>query len=87
MLPIPVSLRVDTHGTGVMDDIKLSEILLKEVDMTPSGIINRLELRRPIYTKTAAYGHFGRDEEDFSWERLNLVEQLKTAVSAVGEAA
>lgn len=83
----PVSLRVDTHGTGVMDDIKLSEILLKEVDMTPSGIINRLELRRPIYTKTAAYGHFGRDEEDFSWERLNLVEQLKTAVSAVGEAA
>ena len=83
----PVSLRVDTHGTGVMDDIKLSQILLKEVDMTPAGIINRLDLRRPIYTKTAAYGHFGRDEEDFSWERLELVEQLKAAVGPVGEAA
>lgn len=83
----PVSLRVDTHGTGVMDDVKLSDILLKEVDMTPAGIIQRLDLRRPIYAKTAAYGHFGRDEEDFSWERLDLVDQLKAAVGAVGEAA
>ena len=61
----PVSLRVDTHGTGKMDDAQLSEILLKEVDMTPSGIIERLQLRRPIYAQTAAYGHFGRDEEEF----------------------
>lgn len=79
----PVSLRVDTHGTGVMDDRRLEEILSQEVDMTPAGIIERLQLRRPIYTQTAAYGHFGRDEEEFAWERLDLVEKLKHAVSAV----
>lgn len=84
-VPDPVSLRVDSHGTGVMDDLKLSEILAREVDMTPAGIIKRLDLRRPIYENTAAYGHFGRDE--FSWENLDLVDQLKSAVGSVGATA
>ena len=83
----PVSLRVDTHGTGVVDDGRLSEILRNEVDMSPAGIISRLDLRRPIYTQTAAYGHFGRDEEELTWERLDLVDTLKSAVGEVGEAA
>lgn len=73
----PVSLRVDTHGTGVMPDKILSEILLKEIDMTPKGIINRLKLRRPIYRATAAYGHFGRTGAEFSWEALDLVKKLQ----------
>ena len=79
----PVSLRVDTHGTGVMEDRRLSEILQSEVDMTPAGIIERLQLRRPVYTATAAYGHFGRSGDEFSWEKLDLVEKLKNAVSGV----
>ena len=83
----PVSLRVDTHGTGVVDDGRLSEILRNEVDMSPAGIISRLDLRRPIYTQTAAYGHFGRDEEELTWERLDLVDTLKSAVGEGGEAA
>src|SRR4051794_2963627 len=69
----PVSLRVETHGTGKLPDAELSEILLREVDMTPRGIIERLKLRRPIYCETAAYGHFGRTGEGFSWEALDLV--------------
>ncbi|MCB0713365.1 MAG: methionine adenosyltransferase [Ignavibacteriae bacterium] len=83
----PVSIHVDTHGTGVVDDLKLSQILQNEVDMSPAGIIKRLELRRPIYEQTAAYGHFGRDEEELSWERLDLVDMLKSAVGEVGAAA
>jgi S-adenosylmethionine synthetase len=75
----PVSLRVDTHGTGVMPDKELSAILLKEIDMTPRGIINRLKLRRPIYRNTAAYGHFGRSGDEFSWEALDLVKKLQRA--------
>ena len=81
----PVSLLVDSHGTGVIDDRKLSEILEETVDMTPAGIIERLDLRRPIYQETAAYGHFGRD--DFSWEKLDLVDALKEAVGEIGAAA
>ncbi|MGE3800237.1 MAG: methionine adenosyltransferase [Candidatus Kapaibacterium sp.] len=83
----PVSIHVDTHGTGVVDDAKLSQILQNEVDMSPAGIIERLNLRRPIYTQTAAYGHFGRDEEELTWERLDLVDMLKSAVGEVGAAA
>ncbi|MBQ2712251.1 MAG: methionine adenosyltransferase domain-containing protein, partial [Clostridia bacterium] len=71
----PVSVFVDTHGTGVISDSELSDIIIKEFDLTPSGIIQTLDLRRPIYRKTASYGHFGRDE--FPWEQLNRVEDLK----------
>jgi S-adenosylmethionine synthetase len=75
----PVSLRVDTHGTGVMPDKELDVILQKEIDMTPRGIINRLKLRRPVYRQTAAYGHFGRSGDGFTWEALDLVKKLQRA--------
>jgi S-adenosylmethionine synthetase len=71
----PVSINVTTHGTGKIDDDELSEIIKKNIDLTPKGIITRLDLKRPIYEATAAYGHFGRDE--FSWEKLDLVPMLK----------
>jgi len=71
----PVSVYVDTKGTGVISDSDLSEMIKKEVSLTPKGIIKRLKLRTPIYQKTAAYGHFGRNE--FSWEKLDLVDKFK----------
>ena len=73
----PVSIYVDSKGTGVINDIEIAKIISKEVDLTPKGIIERLNLRRPIYQKTAAYGHFGRTENDFGWERLDLVNLFK----------
>lgn len=73
----PVSIYVDTKGTGVIPDSEISKIIMKEVDLTPKGIIERLKLRRPIYQKTAAYGHFGRTESEFSWEQLDLVNLFK----------
>ncbi|MCU0413571.1 MAG: methionine adenosyltransferase, partial [Ignavibacteriaceae bacterium] len=69
----PVSIYVDTKGTGVIPDSEISKMIMKEVDLTPKGIIERLKLRRPIYQKTAAYGHFGRTENEFSWEQTDLV--------------
>ncbi|MFZ1289083.1 MAG: methionine adenosyltransferase [Melioribacteraceae bacterium] len=71
----PVSIFVDTKGTGVISDNEISEMIKKEVDLTPKGIISRLNLRTPIYQNTTAYGHFGRD--GFSWEKLDLVEKFK----------
>ncbi|MEW6062059.1 MAG: methionine adenosyltransferase [Bacteroidota bacterium] len=75
----PVSIYVNTFGTGIMPDDEISKILMKIVDMTPRGIIKRLNLLRPIYKKTAAYGHFGRNEKEFTWEQLDLVPALKKA--------
>ncbi len=75
----PVSIYVNTFGTGIMPDSEISKILVKNVDMTPRGIIKRLNLLRPIYKKSAAYGHFGRNEKEFSWEQLDLVSALKKA--------
>jgi len=72
----PVSIHVSTYGTGRIPDSELEKAIIKEVDMTPRGIIKRLDLRRPIYRRTAAYGHFGRNEKDFTWEKLDLVETL-----------
>lgn len=69
----PVSIYVDTKGTGKLSDKKIAEIIAREVDMTPRGIISRLQLKRPIYQKTSAYGHFGREEESFTWEKTDLV--------------
>ena len=74
----PVSIMVQTYGTGVIPDHKIAE-LIREVDMTPRGIIKRLDLRRPIYRKTAAYGHFGRNDKDFTWEKLDLVKKFQKA--------
>ena len=73
----PVSIYIDTKGTGVIPDSEISKMITKEVDLTPKGIIERLKLRRPIYQKTAAYGHFGRTENEFSWEQTDLVNLFK----------
>jgi S-adenosylmethionine synthetase len=76
----PVSIYIDTKGTGVIPDFEISKMIIKEVDLTPKGIIERLKLKRPIYQKTAAYGHFGRSENEFSWEQLDLVNLFKKYV-------
>ncbi|MCH8034166.1 MAG: methionine adenosyltransferase [Bacteroidetes bacterium] len=73
----PVSVFVDTKGTGVIPDSEISKMINKEIDLTPKGIIERLKLRRPIYQQTAAYGHFGREEDGFTWENLDLVDLFK----------
>jgi len=73
----PVSVFVDTKGTGTIPDFKIAQMIHKEVDLTPLGIIKRLNLRRPIYQKTSAYGHFGRTEENFTWEKTDLVQTFK----------
>ncbi len=73
----PISVFVDTKGTGVIPDSAISKMIQKEVDLTPKGIISRLKLRRPIYQKTSAYGHFGRNDKDFTWEQLDLVPVFK----------
>jgi S-adenosylmethionine synthetase len=68
---------VDTFGTGVVSDEKLVEIVRKEFDLRPAGIIKMLDLRRPIYRGTAAYGHFGRTDLDLPWEKTDKAEILK----------
>jgi len=73
----PVSIYVDTKGTGKISDLEIANMIKKEVDLTPAGIINRLKLRRPIYQKTTSYGHFGRNDKDFTWEKLDLVPVFK----------
>ncbi|MGW8183308.1 MAG: methionine adenosyltransferase [Burkholderiales bacterium] len=73
----PVSVLVETFGTGTMSEDKLAALVEKHFDLRPKGIIHALDLLRPIYTKTAAYGHFGRDEPEFSWEALDKVGALK----------
>ncbi len=74
----PVSVYVDCSGTSKIDEGNLSDIIRANFHLTPKGIIESLDLRRPIYKKTAAFGHFGRDEEGFSWERINRAERLRT---------
>ena len=76
----PVSINVQTFGTGIVPDTEIARIIKKEVDMTPKGIIERLQLLRPIYRKTAVYGHFGRTEKEITWERLDLVKTILNAV-------
>lgn len=73
----PVSIYVDTKGTGIIPDSEISAMIMKEVDLSPKGIIERLKLRRPIYEKSAAYGHFGRTEKEFTWEQLDLVPMFR----------
>ena len=76
----PVGLFVETFGTGVVEDVKIQEALLQVFDLRPAAIIRDLDLLRPIYQQTAAYGHFGRDLPDFTWERTDRAEALKKAV-------
>jgi S-adenosylmethionine synthetase len=73
----PVAIHVNTFGTGKIPDSKLEKIIKKEIDLTPRGIIRKLDLLRPIYRKTANYGHFGRTEKEFTWEKLDLVKMLQ----------
>ena len=73
----PVSVLVESYGTGVCPDERLAEIVRKTFDLRPAAIIRALDLRRPIYRQTAAYGHFGRPDLDLPWERLDRVEELK----------
>ena len=74
----PTSVRVDTFGTGKLDERKLVEIVRENFDLRPAGIIKMLDLRRPIYKQTAAYGHFGRTDLDLPWEKLDMADKLKS---------
>jgi S-adenosylmethionine synthetase len=76
----PVSVMVDTHGTSTVDEGKIETAIREIFSMTPKGIIETLNLRRPIYKKTAAFGHFGRNEEGFTWEKTDKAEALKKLV-------
>ncbi|MEG2380690.1 MAG: methionine adenosyltransferase [Oscillospiraceae bacterium] len=73
----PVSLRIDTRGTGLISDSEIAERVVKVFDLSPSGIIKTLDLMRPIYKQTAAYGHFGRNDLDLPWEKTDKTEELK----------
>jgi len=73
----PVSVSVDTFGTGKIDQNRISELIRENFQLTPRGIIESLDLRRPIYRKTASYGHFGRNEPEFSWEKTDKAAKLK----------
>ena len=73
----PVSIMVDTFGTGKLTDEEIADIVSKHFDMRPAAIIRDLNLRRPIYRQTAAYGHFGRKDVQLPWEELDKVEELK----------
>lgn len=76
----PVSIYVNSFGTGVVEDEELAKIVAKVFDFTPKGMIEHLKLRRPVYRKTAAYGHFGREDKDFTWEKTDMAKKLKTFV-------
>jgi S-adenosylmethionine synthetase len=75
--PQPVSVMISTDGTGAVPDHRLEELVRKQFDLSPGAIIERLDLRRPIYRQTASYGHFGRELPDFTWERTDSAEGLK----------
>ena len=76
----PVSVMVNTHGTGKLSEQAIIKVIRELFDLTPGGIIRTLKLRRPIYLKTAAYGHFGRDGDGFAWEELDRVSEIKRTV-------
>ncbi len=75
----PVSVMIDTEGTAKISPDRIAEIVNELFDMRPRKIVERLDLQRPIYKKTAAYGHFGRVEPEFTWERLDMVDAIKKA--------
>jgi S-adenosylmethionine synthetase len=82
----PVSVYVDTFGTGKIEQDKIAELVREHFKMTPRGIIDSLNLRRPIFKKTAAYGHFGRNEPEFTWERTDKADALREAAGVEAEA-
>ena len=78
----PVSIRVDTFGTGKLAENKLVELVRENFKLTPKGIIESLNLRRPIFKETAAYGHFGRSGDAFTWEKTDVANSLKAGAKA-----
>ena len=74
--PEPVSFMVDTFGTGKFDDEKITQIARELWSLKPASIIKTLDLKRPIYRKTASYGHFGRQDPDFTWEKIDRVKEI-----------
>jgi S-adenosylmethionine synthetase len=83
----PVSVMVNTFGTGKVEDIRLADIIRENFSLTPAGMIQQLNLRRPIYRKTAAFGHFGRTEETFTWEATDRADALREAAQLTASAA
>jgi S-adenosylmethionine synthetase len=78
----PTSISVETFGTGKISNAKLTDLIREHFDLTPYGILQMLDLLRPIYRQTAAYGHFGREDIDLSWEKTDKAEALAAAISA-----
>lgn len=76
----PTSIAVNTYGTGVIPDERISELVTKHFDLRPAGLIEMLQLKRPIYRQTAAYGHFGREEADFTWEKTDKADALRAEI-------
>ena len=83
----PVSVMVDTFGTGTLTGAELTALVRTHFPLTPKGIIDHLELRRPIYRKTAAFGHFGRVGDSFTWEKTDKAEALRSAAKMFALAA
>ena len=75
----PTSISIDTFGTGKLSDARIAELVREHFDLRPKGLIAMLKLKRPIYRKTAAYGHFGREDKDFTWEKTDKAGALKRA--------
>ena len=75
----PMNVTVFTNGTGVIPDARIAELVREHFDLRPRGIIKMLDLRRPIFSKTAAYGHFGREEPEFTWEKTDKVAALRAS--------
>ena len=76
----PVSIHVDTFGTGKISDSEITDIVVNNFDLRPAAIIKNFDLRRPIYKQTAAYGHFGRNDLDLPWEKLDKVDVFKAVI-------
>ena len=76
----PTSISIDSFGTGKLSDDKISELVREHFDLRPKGLVEMLDLKRPIYRKTAAYGHFGREDADFTWEKTDKADALKAAL-------
>lgn len=79
----PTSINIDCFGTNKIPEEKISQLVFDNFDLRPKAIIENLDLKKPIFKKTAAYGHFGRTDENFSWERLDKVDVLKQALNGV----
>jgi len=75
----PTSISIDTFGTGKLSDDRIAELVREHFDLRPKGLVAMLNLKRPIYRKTAAYGHFGREDKDFTWEKTDKASTLKRA--------